>query len=74
MIRGPTPDAISSFARDNHVDLIVMGTVAKTGVSGLLTGNTAEQTLDQIRCSILALKPSGFVCPIQLDDAGCHDD
>jgi len=68
MIKGATPDAISSFVHENNVDLVVMGTVAKAGVSGLLIGNTAEQTLDRIGCSILALKPTDVQCSIGLTD------
>jgi universal stress protein E len=31
-------------------------------------GNTAERILDQVECSVLALKPASFACPIQLMD------
>ncbi len=48
-------------------DLLVMGTVSRTGVSGLLVGNTAEKLLDRVACSLLAVKPEGFVSPVRLD-------
>ena len=51
------------------VDVIVMRTVARTGLPGLITGNIAEQVLSQITCSVLAIKPDGFVSPITLDPA-----
>jgi nucleotide-binding universal stress UspA family protein len=41
-----------------------MGTVARTGIPGLLIGNTAEGVLNQVDCSLLALKPEGFVSPV----------
>jgi nucleotide-binding universal stress UspA family protein len=44
-----------------------MGTVARTGIPGLIIGNTAEAILDQITCSVLAAKPPGFVTPVTLD-------
>ena len=44
-----------------------MGTVAGTGISGLLMGNTAEMILTQIDCSVLAVKPEGFVSPVSLE-------
>jgi nucleotide-binding universal stress UspA family protein len=47
-------------------DLIVMGTVARTGVSGFIIGNTAELILENIECSVLAFKPDGFVSPVKL--------
>ncbi|QDU92636.1 universal stress protein [Lignipirellula cremea] len=68
MVKGDPPAAIAEFVCDNHVDLVVMGTVARSGVTGMFMGNTAEQILDRIECSVLALKPSSFVSPIRLDD------
>ena len=56
--------AIPSFAREQGVDLIVMGTVARSGLMGLMIGNTAERILGDINCSVLAVKPDSFVCPI----------
>jgi nucleotide-binding universal stress UspA family protein len=44
-----------------------MGTVARTGINGLLMGNTAEMILTQIDCSVLAVKPQGFVSPVTLE-------
>jgi nucleotide-binding universal stress UspA family protein len=67
LIKGEVHDVISSFIPPHGVDLVVMGTVARSGVSGMIMGNTAEKILDELSCSVLALKPSGFVSPIQLD-------
>lgn len=50
-----------------EADLVIMGTVARTGVSGLVMGNTAETILDQITCSVLAVKPADFVSGVPLD-------
>ncbi len=47
-------------------DLLVMGTVSRAGVAGLLLGSTAERMLDQVDCSILTVKPRDFVSPITL--------
>jgi hypothetical protein len=41
-----------------------MGTIGRSGVPGLLIGNTAERMLSAVDCSILALKPEGFVSPV----------
>jgi nucleotide-binding universal stress UspA family protein len=45
-----------------------MGTVARTGISGFLMGNTAETILNQIDCSVLAIKPPDFQTPVTLQD------
>jgi len=41
-----------------------MGTVARTGLPGLLIGNTAEKILNRVTASVLAVKPEGFVSPL----------
>jgi len=49
------------------IDLMVMGTIACSGINGLLFGNTAERLLPLINCSVLAVKPADFQSPITLD-------
>jgi universal stress protein E len=65
--RGEPDDVIPEFVVAHAIDLIVMGTVARTGIAGLLMGNTAERVLRKLPCSVLAVKPDGFVCPVGLD-------
>jgi nucleotide-binding universal stress UspA family protein len=57
--------AIPDFAREHGVDLVVMGTVGRSGLLGVTMGNTAEQILNEIRCSVLAIKPTNFESPIK---------
>ncbi|MGV8711591.1 MAG: universal stress protein [Nitrosomonas sp.] len=64
--RGNAASVIPEIAKQLHADLVVMGTVARTGIPGLIIGNTAEAVLEQIQCSVLAIKPPGFVSPVQL--------
>lgn len=45
--------------------LVVLGTVSRGGIAGLLTGNTAERLLDRIPASILAVKPDDFRSPVE---------
>ena len=47
-------------------DVVVMGTVSRAGIPGLLIGNTAERLLGLLDCSLLIAKPAGFVCPVPL--------
>lgn len=60
LIQGDPSSTISNFVNDNDVDLLVMGTVGRTGVAGFLMGNTAETILSHVHCSVLALKPRDF--------------
>jgi universal stress protein E len=45
-------------------DLVVIGTVGRSGIQGLLLGNTADKVLATCDCSILTVKPDDFVSPI----------
>ena len=56
---------IRRISRHQAADLIVIGTVGRSGIKGLLIGNTAEKVLDTCDCSILTVKPDGFVSPIE---------
>ena len=60
---------IPRLASSQQVDLIVMGTVCLTGLPGLFIGNTAENVLQQVDCSVLTVKPGGFVSPVKPGDA-----
>ena len=59
---------IPALARQIEADLVVMGTVARTGIPGFIIGNTAETILNQIDCAVLAIKPPGFITPVTLED------
>ncbi|MEM7041931.1 MAG: universal stress protein [Pseudomonadota bacterium] len=48
------------------VDLIVMGTVNRTGIPGLLIGTAAETVLEAVQCGVLAVKPEAFQTPVSL--------
>jgi len=45
-------------------DLVVLGTVSRGGIAGVLVGNTAERLVYHLDCSLLVVKPEDFVCPV----------
>jgi nucleotide-binding universal stress UspA family protein len=61
--------AIVSLVKNKKIDLLVMGTVCRTGVAGFFIGNTAEKVLNRVNCSVLTVKPEGFVTPVKLVEA-----
>lgn len=65
LIRDEAAPAIRRIAEALPADLIVMGTVGRTGVPGFFIGNTAEEVLQTTMASVLAVKPAGFVSPVQ---------
>ncbi len=68
LIKGIAKNAIPKLASELKIDLVMMGTVGRTGIPGFLMGNTAETILNKINCSVLALKPRGFVTPATLEE------
>lgn len=64
-IRGRPESEIPRFVESLDIDVLVMGTVARTGIAGFGIGNTAENVFSEIKCSLLALKPHGFVSPVR---------
>ena len=69
LLKGEARSVISEMAEEITADLIVMGTVGRTGISGFFIGNTAEATLNQVDCSVIAVKPPGFESPVKLSDS-----
>jgi nucleotide-binding universal stress UspA family protein len=67
VVKGPAQFVVSELARELAVDLVVMGTVARTGIDGFFMGNTAESILAQLDCSVLTVKPPGFTSPVTLE-------
>ena len=68
LVKGLARKEIATLAKRIEADLVVMGTVARTGVPGFIMGNTAETILNKIDCSVLAIKPPGFVTPVMLEE------
>ncbi len=64
--RGNAKKLITALAMELKADLMVMGTVGRTGVMGMVIGNTAEAILDQLSCSVLAIKPPEFKTQVQM--------
>lgn len=65
---GLPEDVIPAKARVMDAELVVMGTIGRTGFSAALIGNTAEHVIDQLNCDVLAIKPEDFECPITIEE------
>lgn len=57
LLEGQAEDVIPAYLVANGVDLVVMGTMARRGLQGLIIGNTAERLLQRLPGSIMAVKP-----------------
>jgi len=48
--------AIASSVASQHSDLVILGTIAREGLSALFVGNTAEKIIEKLDCDILTVK------------------
>lgn len=64
LVCGAPSVAIQEVVERRSADLLVMGSVSRGGIAGLLLGNTAERLLDRVQCSLLTIKPREFVSPV----------
>lgn len=58
LVRSPAGDPaaeIARYAREHHVDLIVIGTHGRTGMSRALLGSVAERVIRTAPCPVLAV-------------------
>jgi nucleotide-binding universal stress UspA family protein len=65
LVKGVASNVIHSEAEQQGADLIVMGTLGRTGIPGFFIGNTAEEVLQSAKAAILAVKPAGFESPVK---------
>jgi universal stress protein E len=65
LLKGDPRDAVPRFLSRAKSDLLVMGTVSRGGIPGLLVGNTAETLIHRAPCSVLIIKPDGFVTSVR---------
>lgn len=63
-VSGHAVDVIPKLAKQQHVQLVVMGAVSRSGLKRLVIGNIAEQVLDALPCDVLVIKPANFKSPV----------
>lgn len=55
--QGDPEIVIPELVAKKKIDLLVIGTVARSGLEGVIVGNVAERVFETVRCSILTLRP-----------------
>jgi nucleotide-binding universal stress UspA family protein len=56
LVEGSPAAAILAAARENHCDMIVMGTHGRTGLNRFLNGSVAEQVVRKAHCSVITVR------------------
>jgi universal stress protein A len=59
VIDGAPAEEIVRFVGDHAIDLIVMGTHGKTGISHLFTGSVTERVVRAATCPVMTVRPRG---------------
>lgn len=65
VLEGSPDEVVPKFIDENEIDVVVIGTHGRRGLTRMMLGNTAERLLPYIHASLLAVKPAGFVSPLQ---------
>jgi universal stress protein E len=63
-VKGLPESVITDVAKRHRIEVVVMASMTRTGIPGLLIGNTAESVLGHLDRSILTVKPDAFVSPV----------
>ncbi len=66
VLEGSVTTLLPDYAEQQSVDLLVMGMLSRTGLSGFFIGNTAEKIMDDVHCSLLVVKPKEFVSQLSI--------
>ncbi len=56
VVEGIPWEEIVNFARDEKIDLIVMGTYGRVGIERLIFGNTAERVVRRAPCPVMTVR------------------
>ncbi|CCN70888.1 universal stress protein UspE [Vibrio nigripulchritudo] len=62
--QGLPEEVIPKIVDELDAGLVILGTTGRTGLSAVFIGNTAEHVIDKINCDVLALKPKGYISPL----------
>lgn len=69
LLKGDPAAQIATLAGDEKADLIVMGSLGRSGLGRLILGSTAEAVMQRAACPILIVKLSATAEPLHIDQA-----
>ena len=61
---GEVHKVIPDMVQREHIDLLVMGSIARGFLDRFLIGSSVERIADHVNCDILLVKPPGFISPV----------
>ena len=57
-LSGSARTILPGIAIEKHIDVLMMGAVARSGFDKLVIGSTAEKILDHLPCDVMIVKPA----------------
>ena len=64
LVKGDAGSVVPDIVERVQPGVVVIGTLARTGLKGVFMGNTAEHVLGAIDTAVLTVKPRGFETPV----------
>jgi nucleotide-binding universal stress UspA family protein len=69
MVKGGRREEILRLANSLEADLVVVGTAARSGFTAMVIPSAAESIAKSLDCSVLVVKPPGFVTPVVVEES-----
>lgn len=72
LIAGHPADAIEHVIAETGAEILVVGSISRSGLRRLLVGNTAEKLLYRLPCDVLVVKPADFASQVASESRGAR--
>jgi nucleotide-binding universal stress UspA family protein len=67
-VKGGRREELLRLAVSLEADLVVVGATGHSGITALIVESTAETLAKGLYCSVLVVKPPGFVTPVIVEE------
>jgi universal stress protein E len=72
LVGGNPADAIEHAVAETGAEILIMGSISRSGLKRIVVGNTAETLLYRLPCDLLIVKPEGFESRITAESRGAR--
>jgi len=68
ILNGEKSKITAELVKNNNIDLLILATVDDITNQGVFISNEAENIIQHVTCSVIGIKPNGFVTPVQTEN------
>ncbi len=68
LVKGSHRDEIVRLAASMEADMVVVGDLVHSGITGLIVDSTATAIIKHLDCAVLVVKPPEFVTPVVVEE------